>query len=427
MNHDLGYENLNAKGFCLKFLPKEHFDAVQKNKHAKPPLLTTLSIPVSSNSSESEFARFISLGWMVEKPKAGHRITNYAILLCLSTEPASLWLTYDYHSSNLIFENSTTHRLRESEYFNQVYHKGNPGVCGHNLSTLVQPTSQLSSADVRSQLCLSSALRLPEDKSIPIGADTNVYTPSWLLWGEDLTDNQRKAFTGERSSFPKATGRGPSPNIKRSQLAPLPQSFQDLPGGTEESKAATDLADSPKSSRSATSAFSESIDRKSDRIASGSSQTSIDNDSNLTSTRKPDHIGPDQHTSHTTTSNSQGQALPQAHHSSQVARKGSLGKRNGVGDATARKTVTEEKGFMGFPSKFDVALLAPDISLWDPANGGFDVANVTECLKQSALHIGCTPHAETVPQGMKSMAFGTSTFLSSEKSKAETRVKKKGQ
>ena len=67
-------------------------------------------------------AVFVALGWLVERQTAAgkteERTTNYAVLLNVTTDPISVWLVYDYHSS--IYE------VEQLTYFNSLGDYGNP-------------------------------------------------------------------------------------------------------------------------------------------------------------------------------------------------------------------------------------------------------------------------------------------------------------
>ena len=69
-------------------------------------------------------AIFIPLGWLVEHERQElverFRVTNYVILINVTTRPMSLWLAYDYH---FLDEDCclTVRSLKNSDYPNPAY------------------------------------------------------------------------------------------------------------------------------------------------------------------------------------------------------------------------------------------------------------------------------------------------------------------
>lgn len=134
MNH--GDEDFSIRGFTLHYLSEMAASTKCPEEKGWPDEdsdWNTISIPttvgeaheVKSIKDRSVKAVFMPLGWLVEmdtRSSSSRRyVTNYAVLLNLSTKPLSLWLAYDYHplDTNGRF---TTRSLSHPDCANPAYH-----------------------------------------------------------------------------------------------------------------------------------------------------------------------------------------------------------------------------------------------------------------------------------------------------------------
>lgn len=115
------------------------------------------------------------LGWLVESGiEQGHkfkRITNYVVLLNISTDPISLWLAYDYYPT-VDGDMMTTVQLSDSEYFNPDDHSRNPKPTQQNATNPPKKEKKPSSRAVRRGILQASGF----EASIEARGDQSIGT-----------------------------------------------------------------------------------------------------------------------------------------------------------------------------------------------------------------------------------------------------------
>ena len=139
MDHE-DEEYASTGGFTLQCLSENAASTKYSDQNGWPGEdsdWTTISIPGTedeqdngtSSGGKSIEAVFMPLGWLVEidtqSSPPQRYVTNYSVLLNLSTKSVSLWLAYDYHPKD---EDDilTTRTLSPSHIVNPAYHPYDP-------------------------------------------------------------------------------------------------------------------------------------------------------------------------------------------------------------------------------------------------------------------------------------------------------------
>lgn len=190
-------KEFNVGGFFLVFLP----DTI--NHTAKTTLLQNasdwkiLSIPASTNTSvpaKAVQAILVPLGWLVEsgieQGRKFKRITNYTVLLNISTDPISLWLAYDYYPT-VDLDMTIIVQLSNSEYFNPDYHSQDPKPAQRRATNpLKKERKPDDRTNIRGKVLQASGLEAFIDVHGPIGAEIDPYDLPFIAKQEILEKYQ---------------------------------------------------------------------------------------------------------------------------------------------------------------------------------------------------------------------------------------------
>lgn len=162
-------------GYSLTLLPRKITRTAKTTPLHNASDWISLSIPASTNKPISIEAIFVPLGWLVESGiEQGHkfkRITNYVVLLNISTDPISLWLAYDYYPT-VDGDLMATVQLSDSEYFNPDYHSRNPKPTQQNATNPPKKEKRPSSRAIRRGILQASGF----EASIEARGDQSIGT-----------------------------------------------------------------------------------------------------------------------------------------------------------------------------------------------------------------------------------------------------------
>jgi len=407
MSH--GDEEVNVNGFVLQFRPQSFTDATSWK---------TLSFSDSTSTSTPEKtieAIFVSLGWLVEngieQKNEFERITNYTVLLNVSTDPISLWLAYDYYPT-IDLDMVTTVQLRKSEYFNPDFHSKDPKPVQYNASNPSKTETQSSSRTIRENILRASKLKASIEGHQPVGAKIDPHDLPFMARREILQEYQYTLFLEDKDELLSSTVKDYLQELTRSLL--VRNHVRDVLSEDELERlrqflGVESVATFQKGRQLETTEWQKGSQLS---LTQAEEPACHSSDDDIDSIREKD----------TTSDNFSPKSKDSAKDSGYGSTAGdTLDSMRTITTASTKTTDTEadidyssptesdevvpgpmnqespeERGFFDLPEKFDVALIARDIRQWNAE--GFTWESVNECLQSSMLHIGPTLHARALPR-----------------------------
>jgi len=365
----------------------------------------------TSNPVKGIEAILLPLGWLVESgTKQGckfKRITNYTVLLNISTDPISLWLAYDYYPT-IDLDMTMAVQLSNSQYFNPNYHCRNPKPALHNATDVPKNKSEPSSCSIREKILQASGLEACVEAHQPIGIKVDLDDLPFIARREILEKYQHLFLSKDKNELFSST----EEEVVKKQASYLldrkdvndvldEEERQMLHSYVDANSTASYLPEDqqetiqePEKDESSTTQVEERASHTPERdnasVPDGSPRSNRSKDSGYGSEAND-------------ISRNTGESPKTIRDTS------SLTESDKVASDPKEQDSLEERGFFDLSEKFDVALVARDIGDW--TKEGFIWSNVRECLQSSMLHIGSTLHARALPKGPKGTLIRKSQFL----------------
>jgi len=364
-----------------------------------------LSIPQSADVSTSDQtieAIFLSLGYLMESGTKSKeefkRITNYTVLLNVSTDPLSRWLAYDYYPT-IDLDMITTVRLSQSEYFNPDYHCEDPKPTRFKKSKPSSKEGQPSNGDICRQILQASGLEANNTVHQPIGAEGVPYVLPFMARRRILQEYEYAVLPGNKStsmeethlqelvcSLLDTTDAGYMlyedeqasllSYLKVDSMATLRQKYQQT----------RTIERQKKNKLSTTQAEDQATRSENNDVGSNGEKDTSD----ISASPPRSNIGsefdgkPATSSSATTMESRMAEPLKEAD-TEATANRSYSAEFDQVASEPEEQNPREEGGFLDLFEKFDVALLARDIYKWNA--GGLDPKSVNDWWVMFSKHL----------------------------------------